>query len=110
VLPTGSDALIPKFPGLADIYYWTPRHATSANTVPENLLILGGGTVGSEMANVFLSLGSKVTILGSNASLLRKFEPEAGRIAAALTAKGAKVVLGASVTSFEKTASGFIAK
>jgi pyruvate/2-oxoglutarate dehydrogenase complex dihydrolipoamide dehydrogenase (E3) component len=111
VLSTGSDALIPTIPGLADIHYWTPRHATSTNTVPEDLLILGGGAVGTEMATVFLSLGSKVTILGSNESLLPKFEPEAGRrVAAALTAKGAKVVIGASVTSFEKTASGFIAK
>jgi pyruvate/2-oxoglutarate dehydrogenase complex dihydrolipoamide dehydrogenase (E3) component len=108
VLVTGSEAVMPAIQGLADVDHWSPRDATSANIVPDHLLIIGGGVAGCEMATAFLSYGSKVTILSKTSSLLPKFEPEAGkRVAAALTAKGAKVILGNSVKSFEKTTNGF---
>jgi pyruvate/2-oxoglutarate dehydrogenase complex dihydrolipoamide dehydrogenase (E3) component len=59
---TGSRAAVPPVPGLADARPWTSRDATSAQSVPPRLAILGGGVVACEMATAFASLGSEVTI------------------------------------------------
>jgi pyruvate/2-oxoglutarate dehydrogenase complex dihydrolipoamide dehydrogenase (E3) component len=59
---TGSRAAVPPVPGLADARPWTSRDATSASSVPPRLAIVGGGVVACEMATVFASLGSHVTV------------------------------------------------
>src|SRR6516165_10436932 len=46
VLATGSTAALPPVPGLANVRPWTNREATTTETVPARLLILGGGVVG----------------------------------------------------------------
>ena len=50
VLATGSRALIPPIPGLAEAQPWTNVEATTAKEAPQSLAILGGGVVGVEMA------------------------------------------------------------
>jgi len=47
VIATGSAAVLPPVPGLAEARPWTNREATTAGTIPGRLLILGGGVVGS---------------------------------------------------------------
>ena len=42
---------------------WTNREATTTKTIPERLLVLGGGVVGVEMAQAFQTLGSQVTLI-----------------------------------------------
>jgi pyruvate/2-oxoglutarate dehydrogenase complex dihydrolipoamide dehydrogenase (E3) component len=59
---TGSRAAVPSVPGLADARPWTSRDATSAASVPPRLAIVGGGVVACEMATVFASFGSQVTV------------------------------------------------
>ena len=80
ILCTGSEAIIPKVPGLAETDPWGPRQATSSNTVPEHLIILGAGAVGCEMATIYASLGSKISIVCSTDEILPKFDPEAGEL------------------------------
>ena len=64
VLATGSAAFIPPIEGLAEAAPWTSREATSAKSVPESLIIIGGGVVGLEMAQAWKSLGTaEVTVL-----------------------------------------------
>ncbi|MFW8746242.1 FAD-dependent oxidoreductase, partial [Mesorhizobium japonicum] len=48
VVSTGSAALLPDVPGLADVQPWTSRDATSAKRAPVSLAIIGGGVVGCE--------------------------------------------------------------
>ncbi|HEX2563869.1 MAG TPA: NAD(P)/FAD-dependent oxidoreductase [Acidimicrobiales bacterium] len=67
---TGSRAAVPPVPGLADARPWTSRDATSASSVPPRLAIVGGGVVACEMATVFASLGSKVTVFQRGSRLL----------------------------------------
>ncbi|MGV3712151.1 dihydrolipoyl dehydrogenase family protein [Pseudolysinimonas sp.] len=96
---TGSVALLPDIPGLAALDPWTSREATSAQTVPPSLAILGGGVVGAEMATAYADLGSTVTLLARGA-LLSGNEPFAGdRVAAALRGRGVDVRTGVSVAS-----------
>ncbi|MGI8460588.1 MAG: dihydrolipoyl dehydrogenase family protein [Solirubrobacterales bacterium] len=74
-LATGSEAAIPPIEGLDSVEYWTNREATSAKSVPDSLIVLGGGAVGSEMAQAFSSLGAEVVLVEGAERLLGKNEP-----------------------------------
>ncbi|MFJ2002854.1 dihydrolipoyl dehydrogenase family protein [Streptomyces chartreusis] len=97
---TGSGAVLPDLPGLADIKPWTSREATSSQTVPGRLIVIGGGVVATEMATAWQALGSRVTLLVRGKGLLNRMEPFAGEmVAEALTEAGVDVRTGTSVTS-----------
>src|SRR5215470_5495646 len=71
VLATGSDAIIPPVPGLRELDdVWTNREATGMKAVPRRLLILGGGPVGVEMAQVVRRLGGEAVVVEGAAHLL----------------------------------------
>jgi dihydrolipoamide dehydrogenase len=96
---TGSAALLPDIPGLAEVHPWTSRDATSVKKVPASLAILGGGVVGCEMATAYASMGCRVTLL-SRGALLPTLEPFAGEaVRAALEKAGVDVRIGAEVAS-----------
>jgi pyruvate/2-oxoglutarate dehydrogenase complex dihydrolipoamide dehydrogenase (E3) component len=84
VLNTGTEPGIPPVPGLAGTPYWTNREAAAAEQVPESLIVVGGGAVGAELAQVFARFGSRVTVLEAGARLLPADEPEAGELLAAV--------------------------
>lgn len=97
---TGTSAVVPDLPGLADARPWTSRDATGASSVPDRLVVVGGGVVGVEMATAYRGLGSEVTMLVRGEGLLPRMEPFAGELVAeSLTAAGASVRTGVSVTS-----------
>ncbi len=102
---TGTRAVVPDLPGIAEARPWTSREATSAETVPGRLVVVGGGVVGVEMATVWQALGSRVTLLIRGGGLLPKMEPFAGELVAeALTEAGATIRTGVSVTAVERPA------
>src|SRR5262245_17426100 len=70
VIATGSAAALPPIPGLAEASPWTNREATTASTIPQRLLVLGGGVVGVEMAQAYATLGSRVTVIEAEERLL----------------------------------------
>ncbi|NGO13260.1 NAD(P)/FAD-dependent oxidoreductase [Streptomyces sp. HC44] len=97
---TGSRAVVPELPGMAEVKPWTSREATSAQAVPGRLVVVGGGVVGVEMATAWQALGSKVTVLVRGKGLLPRMEPFAGELVAeALTEAGADVRTATSVES-----------
>ncbi|WP_329050197.1 NAD(P)/FAD-dependent oxidoreductase [Amycolatopsis sp. NBC_01488] len=63
IVCTGSVPSTPSIPGLDTIRPWGSREATSAESVPRRLGVLGGGVVGVEMAQAFASLGSEVHLV-----------------------------------------------
>lgn len=100
---TGSDAQLPDLPGIAEVNPWTSREATSAQSVPGRLVVVGGGVVASEMATTWQALGSQVTVLVRGKGLLPRMEPFAGELVAeALTEAGADVRTGTSVESVRR--------
>jgi len=107
VLATGSTAVIPPIPGLAEARPWDNRAATSAKEVPRRLLVLGGGAVGAEMAQAFRRLGSEeVVVLEGSDRLLAREEPFAGEeLRTAFEAEGITVVTGARVTEARRVGS-----
>ncbi|KAJ1681113.1 hypothetical protein LUZ63_023660 [Rhynchospora breviuscula] len=103
---TGSAALLPGIPGLADIEPWTSREATAVQNVPGSLAILGGGVVGAEMATAFEGLGTEVTII-ARSGLLGGTEPFAGELVAdALRARGVTVKTGVDATAARRDDDG----
>ncbi len=91
---TGTSALVPDVPGLAEISPWTSREATSADHVPASLTVIGGGVVGVEMATLYAALGSQVTMIAPS-GILPRMEPFVGeRVTASL--RDAGVVFAAS--------------
>jgi pyruvate/2-oxoglutarate dehydrogenase complex dihydrolipoamide dehydrogenase (E3) component len=75
VVATGTEALVPPIDGLREAKPWTNREATTAEDVPERLLILGGGVVGVEMAQAYRSFGAQVTLVEAADRLLSREEP-----------------------------------
>lgn len=107
ILATGSAPTVPALPGLAEAGYWTSRDASSTRAVPPRLAVLGGGVVAVEMAQVFASLGSRVTLLVRGTRLLGGAEPFAGTLVAeALSAAGVQVRFGVRAQRAWRDASG----
>ncbi|GGN26305.1 pyruvate/2-oxoglutarate dehydrogenase complex dihydrolipoamide dehydrogenase (E3) component [Actinoplanes campanulatus] len=99
VLATGTVAVIPPIDGLAGTPYWTNRDAVEAATLPGSLIILGGGAIGCEFAQVFARFGVAVTIIEGSARILAMEEPESSEVATGvLTADGVTVKTGVRAT------------
>ncbi|HEY5187587.1 MAG TPA: NAD(P)/FAD-dependent oxidoreductase [Solirubrobacteraceae bacterium] len=107
VIAVGSGAAIPPVPGLAEISPWTNRAATTAKTVPERLIVLGGGAVGCELAQAWASLGAKVVLVEALGRLLANEEPMASEeLSEALRERGVDVRVGARAVAAGRTDSG----
>ncbi len=109
VVATGSAGAVPPVPGLREANAWTTREATSAHEVPESLLVLGGGAAGCELAQVFRSLGSAVTLVEMAERLLPANEPFVGELLGqAMQAMAVDVRTGRAVTSVEREGHGYV--
>ncbi|MCQ8768191.1 dihydrolipoyl dehydrogenase family protein [Streptomyces telluris] len=99
VLATGSRPQIPPVPGLADVPYWTNRDAVSAKEPPRSLLVLGGGAIGLEVAQVYARFGTRVTVVEAMDRLVPGEEPEAAALlAGVLGGEGLTLRTGARAT------------
>jgi pyruvate/2-oxoglutarate dehydrogenase complex dihydrolipoamide dehydrogenase (E3) component len=76
VIGTGSQPSIPPVAGLDDVPYWTNHDAIETAEVPESLVVLGGGAVGLELAQVFARFGGEVTVVEATDRVLPPEEPE----------------------------------
>jgi len=98
VIATGSRPAIPPIPGLAGVDFWTTQDAIQVEELPASLVILGGGAVGCELAQVFARFGVAVTVVEAQDRLLPAEEPEASQtLEAAFAAEGIAVRAGAAV-------------
>ncbi|ABK05635.1 mercuric reductase (plasmid) [Arthrobacter sp. FB24] len=99
LVATGSTPWAPPVPGLAETGYLTSTTAMELDEVPESLLVLGGGYVALEQAQLFSRLGSRVTML-VRSRLTSHEEPEVSKALAGVFAdEGIRVVRRATVDS-----------
>jgi pyruvate/2-oxoglutarate dehydrogenase complex dihydrolipoamide dehydrogenase (E3) component len=75
VVATGSGAAMPPIEGLDSVKAWNNRDATTSKQVPPSMVVLGGGPVGSELAQAWSTLGTEVTLIEGNGRLLSREEP-----------------------------------
>jgi dihydrolipoamide dehydrogenase len=103
VIATGTEAAVPPIPGLREAEPWTNRKAVTSGTVPSSLVILGGGTVGVEMADAYASFGTKVTVIEAGPRVLAREEPFAGEeVCAAFAEAGIEVRADTSATAVSR--------
>ena len=108
VIATGTEPAIPPVPGLAGTPYWTNHEAIEADTLPESLVVLGGGAIGLELAQVFARFGVRVTVVEAADRLLAQEEPESSALAEhALRADGVEVHTGSAAQRVEHGDGGF---
>ena len=81
----------------------------SIERMPERLLVIGGGPVGSEYASIFAALGVEVTLVDRGTRLLPLLDGELSEILAeSLRGSGARLMLGSQVQSIQRDADGLI--
>jgi pyruvate/2-oxoglutarate dehydrogenase complex dihydrolipoamide dehydrogenase (E3) component len=78
VIATGSGAAMPPIDGLDSIRAWNNRDATTSKEIPPSMIVLGGGPVGSELAQAWSSLGTEITLIEGAERILPREEPFAG--------------------------------
>lgn len=71
VVATGSSPIVPPISGLADVPYFTNETIFSNTERLPNLVVIGGGSNGMEMAQAFRRLGSYVTVLEGDKALVK---------------------------------------
>jgi pyruvate/2-oxoglutarate dehydrogenase complex dihydrolipoamide dehydrogenase (E3) component len=108
VIATGSDPVVPPIDGLADLDgVWSNREATGVKEIPKRLLILGGGPVGSEMAQIMRRLGAEVALVeGSDHILSREAATAAEALQEAFEREGIELHLGKHATKAERSSGG----
>jgi pyruvate/2-oxoglutarate dehydrogenase complex dihydrolipoamide dehydrogenase (E3) component len=100
VLNTGTEPSAPPIDGLADTPFWSNRDACRAAELPGSLVVLGGGAIGAEMAQVFARFGVQVTVLEVADRILAPEEPESSALLTAVFEReGITVRTGVTITS-----------
>jgi len=93
IIATGARNIIPQ--GFRDVPYLTNRTLFDLSEQPEHLVIVGGGPIGTEMAQAFCRLGSRVTLITDVERLLIRDEPQASELLQdVLRSEGVEIVLG----------------
>lgn len=111
VLATGAADVTPPVDGLDDVPVWTSDDAWSASERPDSLLIVGGGPVGSEIAQLYARFDVPVTLV-EMADVLTPSEPPeiSGIIADHLRGDGVDVRTGRQVQRVERHGTGLRAE
>ncbi len=110
VLATGSDPVIPPVTGLRELDgIWTNREVTGMKAVPRRLLILGGGPVGAEMAQVVLRLGGEVALVeGAEHVLAREPAPLGEALGEVLRREGTELLLGVHAAAARRDGEDYV--
>ena len=108
VVATGTTAVVPPVPGLEGTPFWTNRDAVKADRLPDSMIVLGGGAIGTEIGQAYSRFGVRVTIVDAAPRPVPREEPEAGDLLAdVLTSEGITLCVGRRVTSVSHDADGF---
>jgi len=106
IIATGARPAVPAIPGIEAVPYLTSTTALELDELPRSLLVIGGGYIGAELAQMFARAGVKVTLV-CRSRLLPQAEPEIG---AALTVyfedEGISVISGIAYRTIRKTENG----
>ncbi|MCL1594145.1 MAG: FAD-dependent oxidoreductase [Actinomycetia bacterium] len=107
VINTGGHTTTPDLPGISDVPTLDSTSALDLRDIPKHLVVLGGGYVGCEFAQMYARFGSRVTIVQRRSHLLPAEDPDVSTVVeAAFEAEGITVLLGGEATSVERRGEG----
>ena len=112
LIATGSRPTVPEIPGLDTVPYLTSDLLTSGESMemteqPRSLVIIGGGYIGLELAQLFGRLGTKVTLLQRAKVILSGYEPEVGiAVHEALSGEGIDIRTGTRILGVRREEGG----
>ncbi|MBD0318366.1 MAG: NAD(P)/FAD-dependent oxidoreductase [Thermoleophilia bacterium] len=102
VVATGSEAIVPPIPGLAEAGYWTNREAADITEIPESAVVIGGGAVGIELAQFLARFGARVTVVQGGERLAEREDERIGELLFdILTEDGIEIRLGVHARSVD---------
>jgi pyruvate/2-oxoglutarate dehydrogenase complex dihydrolipoamide dehydrogenase (E3) component len=110
VVACGADPVIPPIPGLRELDgVWTNREATGMKAVPRRMLVIGGGPVGTEMAQAVRRLGGEVVLVeGASHVLARAPAPLGEALGEVLRRDGIELALGVHVTAARRDGEDYV--
>ena len=107
VVATGTTPAVPPVEGIGDVDYWTNHGFIEARELPSSLVVLGGGAIGCELAQVAARFGVHVTVVEKAPRLLAVEEPRSSElVTAALERDGVDVRTGVGATHVEANGVG----
>ena len=107
VIATGSRPAVPPVPGLDETPYFTNESIFSNKTALPELIILGAGPIGLEMAQAHQRLGSQVTVLDIAPGILPREDSDmAAYVQKSLEADGVKFLLGQNISHISQAGAG----
>ena len=103
----GSRAATPNLTGLQSVNYLTNSSVLALTELPGHLVVVGGGAIGVEFAQMFRRFGCEVTLVEMKSSLLHREDSAAsGLVAELLLSEGVQLRLNAECISFSKHGDG----
>ena len=110
VLANGADPIVPPVPGLRELDgLWTNREATAMKAVPRRMLVLGGGPVGTEMAQAVRRLGGEVVLIERSAHVLaREAAPLGEALGEVLRRDGIELLVSTGVTAARRDGDDYV--
>jgi len=107
VIATGARAVVPPIPGLEEAGFLTNHNVFNLTEQPRRLAVVGGGPIGSELAQTFARLGTQVTIIEMADQFLGREDQDAAEILkASLERDGVTVCLSTRLESVEDAPDG----
>lgn len=107
IISTGASPAIPEIPGLKESNYLTSENLWELRELPERLVILGAGSIGTELGQAFNRLGSHVTLIDGAERILPREDEDASRLLHdRLRSEGIAIVTSAKVERIETNSVG----
>ncbi len=106
VIATGSSPVVPSIPGLDETPHFTNETIFANRTQPSHLIVIGGGPIGTELAQAFRRLGSATTIIDGQSMLNREDADAVEVVRKQLTADGVILRENGKIGRVDPTATG----
>lgn len=104
VIATGSETFVPPIEGLKEAGFLTSDEVVDLKKLPKSIIIIGGGPIGVEWAQIFHGLGSRVTVVEFMPHVLPREDREvAGIVQDSLAGRGLRILTSTKVVRVSKS-------